>query len=365
MNNISHRYTVREVSRILTFSLPIAMVTIVLFSMPRISVPLIVGYLMCLVVNISVSTLTKLRISRGLSTIAISVLIIAGMGYPLVKLVPVVKKEIRNVEYRIPVVKNYMSKEYISIMSKIKEKTGYDISSKYISQLIDHGQDATKQFFLSVPGILAGLLEWYFLIPIFFIFMLKDGRKLRKLILAIAPNSIFEQYYRFSYRFNRQLGDYIFAKFIEASIVGIMITLGLLIIDVRFALLLGIIAAITNIIPYLGPFMGLIPAVALGVVEYGLGAKLGLIVALYTVSNAIDIAIVFPILVSKIVNLHPLIVIISVILGSQYLGILGMVISIPLVSALKLLFQELHAEVYSPHTCRHLPDDDKHHRNGE
>ena len=166
-------------------------------------------------------------------------------------------------------------------------------------------------------------------------------------MLRVTPNSLFERFYYVSHQFNKQIGDYIFAKFIEASIVGTIITTGLWIMDIRFSLILGVLAGATNIIPYLGPLLGMVPGLVFGIVEYGMGTTFGAIALLYTIANAIDIAIVFPILVSKIVDLHPMIVIASVIIGSQTLGVLGMVISIPCAAAIKLIITEIYNEVYS------------------
>ena len=208
-------------------------------------------------------------------------------------------------------------------------------------------KDKTTDILLKIPTYLGNVLEWVFLVPLFVFFMLKDGNRFKGAFLKIIPNSIFERIYYLSHQFNRQLGDYIFAKFVEASIVGFIITMGLVFMDVRFALILGIVAGVTNVIPYLGPILGTIPAIIFALAEYGMGPTFGAIAILYLVANAIDIGLVFPILVSKIVNLHPLIVVISVILGSSFLGVLGMVISIPVAAAVKLICIEIYKEFYS------------------
>jgi putative permease len=171
---------------------------------------------------------------------------------------------------------------------------------------------------------------------------------LKKLLLSFTPNSIFERFYYVSYAFNRQLGNYFFAKFVEAFIVGAIITTGLYVIGVKYAFLLGFLAGLTNIVPYLGPILGAVPALLFGTIEYGISSQtLGAIGLLFLIANIVDIFFVFPFLVSKIVNLHPMIVAISVIVGSHYMGITGMVISIPLVAAIKLIVTEIYNEIYT------------------
>ena len=165
-------------------------------------------------------------------------------------------------------------------------------------------------------------------------------------MLKIVPNSFVEKTYYLYHQFNTKFGDYIFAKFIEAAIVGIVITTGLLLIGFPFAFLLGLIAAITNILPYIGPILGFLPALVVGLADQNPNTTLGAMVLLYLIANIIDLALVFPLLVSKIVNLHPMIVVVSVIIGSQFAGVVGMIVSIPLAAFLKLLFQEFYAELY-------------------
>src|SRR5690606_10909843 len=106
-------------------------------------------------------------------------------------------------------------------------------------------------------------------------------------------------------------------------------------------------AGVTNIIPYVGPLIGAAPGLIYALAEYGAGGTFAAILVLYTLANAIDIALVFPILVSRIVDLHPLVVVVSVILGSQSLGVIGMVISIPLAAALKLIILEVYQAIYT------------------
>jgi putative permease len=177
--------------------------------------------------------------------------------------------------------------------------------------------------------------------------MLKDGVRFRTIVLKITPNSFFERFYHLFSQLNRQFGDYLLAKFIEAAIVGVFITLGLLLAGIKFSLLFGFIAAITNIIPYIGPIIGAIPAIIWAFSEYGFGQESLVVVTIFLVANVIDLAIVFPILVSKIVDMHPIVVVLSVILGSQFMGVTGMIISIPVAAALKLFFVEIFNSLYT------------------
>jgi putative permease len=340
----------KEWVRIIFFFSIILIIGGALLSLPRAAIPLMIAYVIYLIVNPAMPTLAKLGLSKLVSILFLFLALTFFLVYPIVKVVPTITKEARDLKDNIPKIERYLETQYGKTREFVKEKVGYEIPNKYISQGIEVAREGTGNFLLNLPRLLASVIEWTVLVPLFLFVMLKEAASFKRSFLRLAPNSIFERFYYLSHKFNSQLGDYIFAKFVEASIVGIIITSGLLILGIKFSLLLGLVAGLTNVIPYVGPILGTIPAIVLGFAEYGPTPTTGAIVLLYLVANTIDIGIVFPILVSKIVDLHPIIVVMSVILGSQYLGILGMVVSIPVAAAVKLIVIEIYNEVYSDRT---------------
>ncbi|WP_127715645.1 AI-2E family transporter [Halobacteriovorax sp. HLS] len=343
----SNSYKKTEKVRIVIFISILVLIFLSLSFFPRVAVPITVAYVISLIFKPWIPLAMRLGLGRSTSVYLVFIGILFLFTYPLVRVTPIITKEAQNLQYYLPKVEVFLKKEYSYATDKIEAKTGYKVGNEFLIDTLKYSKDTTTDILLKVPQILGSVLEWVFLVPLFVFFMLKDGGKFKSKFLKIVPNSIFERVYYLSHQFNKQLGDYIFAKFIEASIVCTIITAGLLVLDVRFALILGLVAGFTNIIPYLGPILGTVPAIIFAMAEYGMGSTFGAITILYIAANAIDIALVFPILVSKIVNLHPLIVVISVILGSSFFGVLGMVVSIPVAAAVKLIFSEVYNEFYA------------------
>jgi putative permease len=336
----------KDKAKFSVFAMLIVAAASIFFFFPRITIPLLVSYILTLVLLPVMHTLVKMGLSRVAASSAIVVGLLFFSVYPIVKIAPMISNEAQNVQYYVPKVEKYLTKEYFSLKVKLKEKTGFEVEDHYMTDLLKYLRSGISSLLLNLPKLLASLLEWFFIIPLFIFFLLKDLPEAKKGLLRIIPNTLFEKIYFLFHKFNKQLGGYILAKFIEASILGLIITSGLLIIDVRFALIFGLVAMVTNVIPYLGPVFGTLPAIIFVAAEYGFGGTFGAVAILYLIANAIDIAIVFPILVSKIVDLHPVIVVASVILGSQLMGTIGMVISIPAAAAVKLIFLEIFEDVY-------------------
>lgn len=310
-------------------------------------IPFGVAYILSLMIQPLSRSLYSVSLRKKTISILIALVVSFMFFYPVVKGVKTVTEEAHKIEYYLPKLERYLREKYASFEEEVYERFNYEITTNPVDKLVEFGQMSTKSALIYLPAFVTSLLEWGFIIPLFLFFILRDGRKVRFQFLKLVPNNIVERTYFLFHQFNTKFGDYIFAKFIEAAIVGTIITAGLLIIGYPFAFLLGIVAAITNILPYIGPIIGFLPALIIGLVDQNPNTTLGAMVLLYVIANVIDLAFVFPILVSKIVNLHPIVVVVSVILGSQFAGIVGMIVSIPLAAFFKLLFLELYKEIYS------------------
>lgn len=318
----------------------------IMINFTRIMIPFGIAYIFALMFK----PIQKLLFSVDFKKKTMAILMTFGFlfifSYPIFTGIKTVTEESHKIEYYIPKLELYLRKKYSLVVKEVKDRFNYDISFNPVDKMIEFGQESTKSAFIYLPKILGAALEWGLIIPLFLFFILKDERKVRFLFLKVVPNSFVEKAYYLYHQFNTKFGDYIFAKFIEAAFLGTIITAGLLIIGYPFAFLLGLVAAVTNILPYIGPVIGFLPALVIGLVDQNPNTTLGAMVALYIIANIIDLALVFPLLVSKIVNLHPMLVVVSVMLGSQVGGVVGMIISIPLVAFLKLLFQEIYIELY-------------------
>lgn len=344
---LSNRKNINKIQLIYFVSVIILFCSLVL-ALPRISIPLSLAYILSLALTPIVSSLMALRMSKTMATLFIFIVLGFLVGWPLVKMIPMLSTESQNLQDIIPKIEQYIILQFQYLREFVKLKTGHEIGDAYVYQGLQELQNWSTSAVVRIPNILANLMEWIFLVPFFTFFIIRDSDSFKKTLLNSTPNMIFERFYYVIHVFNRQLGNYFFAKLVEAIIVGGIITTGLLIMDIKYAVILGFVAGLTNIVPYVGPFIGVVPAIILGMLEYGMTSPtMGAILMLYAVANAVDVFFVFPFLVSKIVNLHPMIVAVSVIVGSHYMGITGMVISIPVVAAIKLIVTEIYNEIYT------------------
>jgi putative permease len=178
----------------------------------------------------------------------------------------------------------------------------------------------------------------------FLYFFFIQSKQFGRRFLEGIPNQIFEKTYVLFSQFNTKFGEYIIAKFIEATILGSIVTIGLLAIGFPYPFILGFVAGITNILPYIGPVIGYVPAFLISLLSEDPNTSMLAMSVVFIAANLIDMILVFPLLVSKIVNLNP-IVVVSIIVGSELGGIVGMIVIIPFIAFFKLLFKEIYKDL--------------------
>jgi len=186
------------------------------------------------------------------------------------------------------------------------------------------------------------------LIPVVTFFLLADGHLIEKVILEMVPNRYFEMVFMLFHKVTTALKLFLRGQCIDAGAVGIMTIIGLSIIGLPYAIVIGIIAGFGNLIPYLGPIIGFMPALLVILATGGFSIIMLIkVIIVFVLVQFIEGTFVYPIAVGKSVDLHPLVVIIGVTIGGQLGGIIGMLAAIPIISVLKVSIEVLHASLKS------------------
>lgn len=197
-----------------------------------------------------------------------------------------------------------------------------------------------------IPNFASQLFLAMFLVPFITFVLLKDGNEIRRSLLKLVPNAYFETTYSLSSRMLADMGGYVSARLLQTLLFAILTTAGFLYLDIPYAVLLGIFAGLASAIPYLGPIIGAVPALLLAVLDPVIANQLIWVSTILLIVNVIDSFVVFPLIVGSIVNLHPVLVVVSVLLGSQLFGVAGMILAVPVTTILKILISEIYNKIY-------------------
>ena len=163
---------------------------------------------------------------------------------------------------------------------------------------------------------------------------------MKKGMIARVPNRYFEMVLNLIYKIEQQLGGYIRGQMLDSLIIGILSIIALYILKIDYYFFIGAIAGLANMIPYLGPIVGAVPAILVSLMGTPSITPIIWIAVSFALIQLIDNVIISPLIVAKSVNIHPLLVIIVIFIGERLLGVLGMLIAVPVTGILNVIFKE-------------------------
>ena len=185
----------------------------------------------------------------------------------------------------------------------------------------------------AIASIFGGVLSFVLIIVFSFYFaVIETG--VEDFIEIAAPRKYQAYVLDLWKRARHKIGLWMQGQLLLAVIMGVLVYLGLTILGVPHALLLAVIAALFEIIPVFGPILAAVPAVAIAFVDGG--ATLGLLtVALYVIGQQFENHLIYPLVVTRVVGVPPLLVILALLIGAQLAGFLGILLSVPVVATLQ------------------------------
>lgn len=176
------------------------------------------------------------------------------------------------------------------------------------------------------------------LTPIFVFYFLKDKDKIKEKFKAMIPEARKERLIRLFSNIHNDMTKYIIGKIKMAIFVGFATFIMLLALGVEFSFVIGIITCVADIVPYVGPLMGLIPAFVFAFIDSPIKALW--IFVLYILIQWVENNIVGPKILSKETGFHPIVVLFLLILGAALFGFLGMILSVPIALVIKTVYNE-------------------------
>lgn len=175
-----------------------------------------------------------------------------------------------------------------------------------------------------------------FVIPFLVFYMLKDLKMIERMILFWVPEDRREPWRRLLADIDQALGRYVRGQLLVMALVGLCTYAGYLIIGLPFPLLLASVVAVANIIPYVGPFIGLAPAALIGLtVSPAMALK---VILVNLVVQQIEGNLISPTVVGRSLDVHPLAIIFALLLGGELAGVAGMVFAVPVLAVVKVIW---------------------------
>ena len=213
-----------------------------------------------------------------------------------------------------------------------------DRVSTFLQNLMLGWVDNLSTIFYSLVSIAAILV----IVPFMTFFLLKDNVRILRGVISIMPNKYFEVSYWVMKKISIQLSRFVRAWILDAFLVGLMSGVGLALLGIHNAASIGFIAGVGHLIPYFGPIIGGIPAIAISLIQFGDFSMLPNIFMLFVIIYTIDNGLIQPNVFSRGTDMHPLVIILLILIGSELLGIFGMLLAVPTATVIKTAAREIY-----------------------
>lgn len=304
--------------------------------------PLILAGAIVFLLNPAVTALTKRGIPRAIST-GLSYLAVLGLiALAAVSVFPLAADQADQLAADWPDITE-RTERWVDDLAKDSEGTFFEFSRTELTDALDGGETTFTEQLAQARRI--GLLIFHFLLvmilgPIIAFYLIVDLPHLTKVAASLVPEAARAEVDVVMRRLNRAIGGFFRGQLMVALVVGVMVSIGLAIIGLRFWFLIGMIAGIFNMIPLVGPWVGGVPGVIIALTTGDSLQAVGVVVVM-VVAQQIDNHFITPQVMQRAVSLHPAAVILALLAGGSLGGFFGLLMAVPLAAALKILIGHL------------------------
>lgn len=238
---------------------------------------------------------------------------------------------------------------FLALQNTILElQAKYDLNvlppemQKFIISLIqDVGEYTIKiaQFSVSALFSFAGTVIELIVVPFVTFYMMKRGKYFTQLFISFFPEQYHNHLQKLFTEIHFVLRAYVHGQLLLCVLMAFVVFVGMWIMDIPYPLVIGLLAGVVEMVPIIGPVVGAIPPILLGVLQ-GYGVMMQVIL-FYIIVQQIDSHFVMPKLMGSIIDVHPLAIIGGVLIGGSLFGIVGMMISVPIVAVLQILLKHM------------------------
>jgi predicted PurR-regulated permease PerM len=319
----------------------------ILFSFSFIFITLFASAVFALLLEPVVNYWETRGIHRVLAIFSIYVFIAAGVALLGAFLMPLLMYEVKNFAANLPAYGAMVHDMALHVQQSIKNQFPAFTLPDYYPYLKDRLFASLKTIMASVPALAssaASLASMALLIPFITFFLLADGHLFSKNVLTLVPNRYFEMSVLLLHKAVDALKMYVRGQLIDSCAIMALTTVGYAIVGLPYFLVVGLVSGLANFIPYFGPVISFCAAFFVILITPGMLSLWSLlsVAVVFLAVQVIDGTLIYPNVVGRTVNLHPLVVILGVAAGGNMGGIVGMLIAVPLISVCKVTLEVLY-----------------------
>lgn len=293
-----------------------------------------------------VDWMQKRKIPRAFGVLFIYLIAFTIIGVTIYLIIPPIANEVGELSDNFP---KYVEKisSGITVLKDYSIQHGIlDNIKNNLGSFSTNLQKAAGSIFSTVTGIFGGIFS-FFLVLVMTFYMVVEENAIKKLVWSLAPAQHQPYVMQLVNRMQKKMGLWLRGQLILSFVIFILTYIGLSLLGVRYALVLALVAGITEFIPYLGPMIGAIPAVLLAFLQEPIMALF--VIILYMIIQWTENNILVPKIMQKAVGLNPIISIAVLLMGFKVAGVVGAILAIPVATAISVFVQDMFESKEAAH----------------
>jgi predicted PurR-regulated permease PerM len=350
-----------EILRLILFIGALAVVVVLLILGRRIFLPLLLGLAIAYVFDPAVSWLERKGLRRGAGVAVVALVLLLSVFLLLLYIVPTIRDQVAALVDALPRYRDQIRGGVEPMLERLQARYPHEIE-----ELQDRAIEAARAnlpnvaakvgvwvgtAFGSIMGALLFLLTLVF-VPVFAFYLLVDFPRLKQGLADLVPLPYQPAVLGQAREVDAAVASFLRGQLSIALILAAINAAGLMIIGVPLALVIGLVAGLANMIPYMALVVGLAPALLLSWAEDQSLARLVAIVAVFSGAQLLEGTFLSPRILGRSVNLHPVWVLLAIIVGGSLFGFIGMIVAVPAAAAITVFARHWTAaykssEVYS------------------
>ena len=305
--------------------------------------PFFIGIVIAWLFDPVVTFLQKKGVKRGIGTAFVFVLLIGFLVLFGMLMFPALIRQVNEIIVALPSTFDNITSWVDDIFVRLTSLYNYDFTSIQ-NNIYDAGYKMFLSLTVSLPTtiinivkmIISGGLNFIFGLFIGF-YMLLDFNNVRKHLLTFVPKRIHSDVIKLTDELNNTLKSYVLGTLLIMFLLFICQSVGFRLAGLKAPMVFGLFCAITNVIPYVGPYIGGIPAVVVG---FTINPMVGICCLISVViCQTLESYFLNPVVMSKTMKLHPVTIMIGLLIFGHFFGILGMILATPTISCLKVVWK--------------------------
>ncbi|WED21143.1 AI-2E family transporter [Vibrio sp. JC009] len=308
--------------------------------------PLLVAIVLAYLLEWPVMKLIKVGVPRTIAVIVVLIVFISIMLIAFFGLVPTIWHQVGNLVNDIPSMYIGLQEFVAKLPEEYPELANLQIVESAFenakNQMIGLGETVVKGSLASLVS-LATVVVYLILVPLLIFFLLKDKEQMLNMLSSFLPQNrrLATKVWK---EMNLQISNYIRGKVLEILIVGSVSYITFALLDLRYSVLLGVAVGLSVLIPYIGAAAVTVPVAIVGLFQWGVVPQFYWLLAAYAVIQALDGNVLVPVLFSEAVNLHPVMIIVSVLVFGGLWGFWGVFFAIPLATLVKAVWNAIKSQ---------------------